>query len=147
VALVSGVPLAAWIARQPFGNQRIPAVSVGLTLARGLLYDQIAGRVARMIESGWVEEVKGLLARGLAPHLPAFQAIGYRQLALHVRGERTLQQAISDTIQATRRFAKRQETWFRKEPDVTWFPAQDLEHRATEVLEHVRRRGLGRANA
>lgn len=147
VALVSGVPLAAWIARQPFGNQRIPAVSVGLTLARGLLYDEIAGRVARMIERGWVNEVQGLLARGLSPHLPAFQAIGYRQLALHVRGERTLQQAISDTIQATRRFAKRQETWFRKEPDVTWFPAQDLEHRVAEVLEHVRRRGLGRANA
>ena len=147
VALVSGVPLAAWIARQPFGNQGIPAVSVGLTLARGLLYDQIAGRVARMIERGWVNEVQGLLARGLSPQVPAFQAIGYRQLALHVRGEWTLQQAISDTIQATRRFAKRQETWFRKEPDVTWFPAQDLEHRVTEVLEHVRRRGLGRANA
>jgi tRNA dimethylallyltransferase len=147
VALVSGVPLAAWIARQPFGNQGIPAVSVGLTLARNLLYDEIAGRVARMIEHGWVDEVKGLLARGLSPHLPAFQAIGYRQLALHVRGEQTLQQAISDTIQATRRFAKRQETWFRKEPDVTWFPAQDPERRVTEVLELVRRRGLGRANA
>ncbi len=147
VALVSGVPLAAWIARQPFGNQGIPAVSVGLTLARNLLYDAIAGRVARMIEHGWVDEVKGLLARGLSPHLPAFQAIGYRQLALHVRGEQTLQQAISDTIQATRRFAKRQETWFRKEPDVTWFPAQDPERRVTEVLELVRRRGLGRANA
>jgi tRNA dimethylallyltransferase len=147
VALVSGVPLAAWIARQPFGNQGIPAISVGLTLPRSLLYDAIAGRVVRMLEQGWVQEVQGLLARGLDPRLPAFQAIGYRQLALHSRGEGTLQQAINDTIQATRRFAKRQETWFRKEPDVTWFAAQDLEHRVPQVLEHVRRCGLGRANA
>jgi tRNA dimethylallyltransferase len=147
VALVSGVPLASWIARQPFGNQRIPAVSVGLTLARSLLYDEIAGRVAGMIERGWVSEVEGLLAQGLDPQLPAFQAIGYRQLVLHVRGERTLPQAISETIQATRRFAKRQETWFRKEPDVTWFPAQDLEHRVPQVLAHAERSGLGRANA
>jgi tRNA dimethylallyltransferase len=147
VALVTGVPLAAWIARQPFGNQGIPALSVGLTLARSLLYDEIAGRVARMLEQGWMGEVEGLLARGLEPDLPAFQAIGYRQLARHLRGERTLQQAISETIQATRRFAKRQETWFRKEPDVTWFPAQDLEHRVPQILEHVRRGGLGRANA
>jgi tRNA dimethylallyltransferase len=100
-----------------------------------------------MVEHGWVQEVEGLLARGLDPHLPAFQAIGYRQLALHVRGEWTLPQAINETIQATRRFAKRQETWFRKEPDVTWFPAQDLEHRVPQVLAHVRQRGLGRANA
>jgi tRNA dimethylallyltransferase len=147
VALVSGVPQSAWIARQPFGNQRIPAVSVGLTLPRSLLYDDIAGRVTRMVEQGWVEEVRGLLARGLDPHLPAFQAIGYRQLALHLMGERTLQQAIQETVQATRRFAKRQETWFRKELDVTWFSARDLEHRVPQILEHVRRCGLGRANA
>ncbi len=147
VALVSGVPLTAWIARQPFGNQRIPAVSVGLTLPRSLLYDAIAGRVARMVEQGWLAEVVGLLARGLAPHLPAFQAIGYRQLALHARGEATFQQAIHDTIQATRRFAKRQETWFRKEPDVTWFSAQDLEQRVPQILDHVRLSGFGRANA
>ncbi len=146
VARVSGLPLAAWIARQPFGNQRIPAVSVGLTLPRSLLYDAIGGRVARMVEQGWVREVQGLLARGLDPLLPAFQAIGYRQLVLHLRGDRTLQQAIDETVQATRRFAKRQETWFRKEPEVTWFSAQDLEHRVPQVLEHVRR-GLGRANA
>jgi len=146
VGLATGRPLAAWIARQPFGNQRIPAVSVGLTLPRSLLYDAIEGRVARMVEQGWVAEVTGLLARGLDPDLPAFQAIGYRQLALQVRGEQTLQQAIRETIQATRRFAKRQETWFRKEPDVTWFPAQDLEPRVPRVLEHVRR-SFGRANA
>jgi tRNA dimethylallyltransferase len=100
-----------------------------------------------MLDRGWVGEVRELLDRGLDPGFPAFQAIGYHQLVLHVRGEWSLERAISETIQATRRFAKRQETWFRKEPEVTWFAAQDLAGRVAGVLEHVERSGLGRANA
>jgi tRNA dimethylallyltransferase len=145
VARVSGRPLSSWIARQPFGTQRIAAVRVGLTLPRAILYDQIARRVARMVQEGWVEEVAGLLTRGLEPGLPAFQAIGYRQLVRHIVGEWSLEQAVGDTVQATRRFAKRQETWFRKEPDVTWFPAQDLERRTYDVLEHTKQSGHGGA--
>ncbi|HVR97108.1 MAG TPA: tRNA (adenosine(37)-N6)-dimethylallyltransferase MiaA [Thermoanaerobaculia bacterium] len=145
VARVSGRPLSSWIARQPFGTQRIAAVRVGLTLPRTILYDQIACRVARMVQEGWVEEVAGLLARGLEADLPAFQAIGYRQLVRHLGGEWSLEQAVGDTVQATRRFAKRQETWFRKEPDVTWFPAQDLERETYDVLEHVKQSGTGGA--
>jgi len=142
VAWVSGRPLSAWIAEQPFGIQSIAAIRVGLTLPRSILYDRIAGRVARMVESGWMEEVRGLLGRGLDPDLPAFQAIGYRQLAHHVRGEWPLARAVEETVRATRRFAKRQETWFRKEPDVTWFSAEDLDRRIPHVLEHVAR-GFG----
>jgi tRNA dimethylallyltransferase len=137
VALVSGRPLSAWIAEQPFGAQKIAAIRVGLTLPRAILYDRIAGRVARMVESGWVEEVRELLGRGLEPGLPAFQAIGYRQLVHHVQDDWPLARAIEETLRATRRFAKRQETWFRKEPDVTWFSAEDLDRRIPQVLEHV----------
>lgn len=147
VAMVSGEPLSAWVSRQPFGSQRIAAVRVGLTLPRAILYDQIAGRVARMVDEGWVEEVAGLLARGLSPELPAFQAIGYRQLVLYFEGEWSLDRAIEETVKATRRFAKRQETWFRKEPEVTWFSAQDLDRQTLSVLGHVKRSGLGRAHA
>ena len=139
VALVSGRPLSAWIAQQPFGTQSIAAIRVGLTLPRSILYDRIAGRVARMVESGWMEEVRGLIGRGLDPGLPAFQAIGYRQLVHHARGEWPLARAVEETIRATRRFAKRQETWFRKEPEVTWFSAEDLDRRIPQVLEHVER--------
>ncbi|HXO22596.1 MAG TPA: tRNA (adenosine(37)-N6)-dimethylallyltransferase MiaA [Thermoanaerobaculia bacterium] len=146
VAAVTGRPLSAWIARQPFGKERTSAIAVGLTLPRALLYDEIAGRVARMLERGWVREVESLLGRGLDPSLPAFQAIGYRQLVLHVQGEWSLDRAASDTIQATRRFAKRQETWFRKEP-VTWFAALAPEERFQRVLDHVQQSGVGRANA
>jgi len=145
VARVSGRPLSAWISEQPFGTQRINAVRVGLTLPRSILYDRIAGRVARMVEQGWVEEVARLLAQGLDPGLPAFQAIGYRQLVRHLEGEWSLEQAIGETVKSTRRFDKRQETWFRREPEVTWFSAQDLRHQFSIVLEHVKRSGPGRA--
>jgi tRNA dimethylallyltransferase len=98
-----------------------------------------------MVERGFREEVAGLLARGLSPDLPAFQAIGYRQLVRHIEGNGSLEQAVAETIQETRRFAKRQETWFRKEPEVAWFSALDLDRRIPEVIEHVEYRGLGRA--
>jgi tRNA dimethylallyltransferase len=147
VALVSGRPLSSWIAEQPFGIQRIACVRVGLTLPRGILYDRIAGRVARMMEAGWRDEVAGLLQQGLSPGLPAFQAIGYRSLVRHLKGEGdgSLDGAVDEIVRETRRFAKRQETWFRKEPDVTWFPAQDLTRQIPGVLEHAKHRGLGRA--
>ena len=145
VAIVSGRPLSSWIAEQPFGSQGIAAIRVGLTLPRSILYDQIAGRVVRMIEAGWREEVAGLLRRGLSPELPAFQAIGYRQLVRHLEGDGSLEQAAAEIVRETRRFAKRQETWFRKEPDITWFPAQELERRIAGVLDHAKSRGCGRA--
>jgi tRNA dimethylallyltransferase len=145
VARVSGRPLSAWIEEQPFGSQRIAAVRLGLTLPRSILYDQIADRVARMLEAGWKEEVAGLLQRGLSPRLPAFQAIGYRQLVCYLEGERSLEKAVAEIVRETRRFAKRQETWFRKEPEVIWFPAQDLERQFPGVLDYAKHRGLGRA--
>jgi tRNA dimethylallyltransferase len=145
VARVSGRPLSAWVAEQPFGTQRIAALRVGLTLPRSVLYDRIAGRVARMVEVGWVEEVARLLAQGLDPGVPAFQAIGYRQIVRYLAGEQSLDQAIGETVKATRRFAKRQETWFRREPDVTWFTAQDLDHPFSLIFEHVKHSGPGRA--
>jgi tRNA dimethylallyltransferase len=146
VALVSGKPLSTWLSEQPFGTQRIAGVRVGLTLPRSILYDRIAGRVAGMMEAGWEDEVAGLLRQGLSPSLPAFQAIGYRQLVRYLEGNGSLEQAVAEIVQETRRFAKRQETWFRKEPEVTWFSAQDLTRQIPEVLEHAtKHRGLGRA--
>lgn len=145
VALATGRPLSAWIQRKPFGSQRIAVIRVGLTLPRALLYDRIAVRVAGMVARGFQEEVAGLLSRGLSPDLPAFQAIGYRQLVRHLEGKGSLEQAVAETIRETRRFAKRQETWFRREPEVTWFSALDLDRRIPEVIEYVEHRGLGRA--
>jgi tRNA dimethylallyltransferase len=145
VERVTGRPLSAWLDEQPFGTQAIAAVQIGLTLPRSILYDRIAGRVVWMMEAGWLGEVAGLLQLGLSPRLPAFQAIGYRQLVRHLEGDGSLEQAIAEIVRETRRFAKRQETWFRKEPDVTWFSAQELKRQIPGVLKHAKHRGLGRA--
>jgi len=144
VVEVSGVPLSRWIERQPFGDQRLPSLRIGLTLPRAILYDRIAARVDRMVERGWLKEVRRLLDSGLTPDVPAFQAIGYRQLVRHLRAEISLEEAIEDIARETRRFAKRQETWFRKEPDVTWFPSDDLEDLVPRMLKFLEQ-GRGRA--
>jgi tRNA dimethylallyltransferase len=146
VVLTSGRPQGWWIAQQPFGDGGLPALRVGLTLPRAILYDRIAGRVSAMIADGWVGEVENILQAGLDPGLPAFQAIGYRQLARHLRGEIGLDRAVEDTIRATRRFAKRQLTWFRGEADVHWLDAREPSLLGLRVRELLQARDIGRAH-
>ena len=126
VYLTSGQPLSQWIASQPFGEKRLQTLRIGLTLPRRVIYDSIARRMARMVETGWVQEVEGLSSSGIPDDAPAFQAIGYRQIRRFLRGTQSLDAALEETARATRRFAKRQETWFRKEPDVRWFSPEQL---------------------
>lgn len=147
VAAVSGLPLSAWIARKPLGDESLAAVRLGLTLPRTILYDRIASRVVEMVDRGWVREVTQLLAAGCSPDCPAFQAIGYRQLVRHVQGDWTLGQALPEIIQATRRFAKRQETWFRREPEVIWIDARDAERGAFHSLSSISGGDAGVVNA
>ncbi|MDY6923279.1 MAG: tRNA (adenosine(37)-N6)-dimethylallyltransferase MiaA [Pseudomonadota bacterium] len=87
---------------------------------RAALYAACDLRVARMVEAGAPEEVRALVARGLAPALPAMKAVGVREFAAHLAGETTLAAAVEATRQATRNYAKRQLTWFRNQtPDWT----------------------------
>jgi tRNA dimethylallyltransferase len=81
-----------------------------------------------------VEEVADLLAGGVPAEAPAFQAIGYRQLVGYLRGESTLAAAVSDIVASTRRYAKRQETWFRREEGVRWFEASAAQPLLVEAV-------------
>lgn len=146
VVISTGVPLASWHADRPSLGPPLEAVRIGLTLERGLLYDRIAQRVHRMIEAGWLGEVEELLSRGLSPRLPAFQAIGYRQLAAHIAGELSLEEAIEETIRGTRRYAKRQLTWFRRETEVSWFSAEDVEAASRTIRSFLTGKELGVGN-
>ncbi len=90
-----------------------------------------------MLSGGWLDEIRQLLRDGVPESAPAFQAIGYRQLLRHLEGSCTLEQAMDDTIRQRRRYAKRQETWFRRERVAAWFRSPDLdrlEHDAVEFL-------------
>ena len=137
VAIASGKPLSEWIDARPFGQQTLPAFRIGLTLPRAILYDRIARRVERMVDQGWVNEVSTMLDRGYDPRCPGFQAIGYRQIVKHLLGEWSLEKAVEDTIRATRRYAKRQMTWFRKEQDVRWVQASDLPRTIPSLLQEL----------
>lgn len=134
---ISGRPLSSWISERPFGCRSLSALKVGLTLPRDLLYDRIAARVERMIQRGWVDEVARLLATWEDPDLPAFQAIGYRQLAKHLLEDWPLQAAVESIERATRQLAKRQITWFKRETDVVWYRSEDLDEVADSVMTRL----------
>ena len=97
------------------------AAVIGLTLDRTLLYPRINQRVDQMLEAGLVDEVRGLLDRGMNRKCQAMQGIGYKEIAGYLLGETDLAAAAEKIKQATRHFAKRQFTWYRQMPYVRWF--------------------------
>jgi tRNA dimethylallyltransferase len=108
------------------------AVQIGLTVPRPELDERIALRVERMWEAGLVAEVRALEKAGLRDGLTAGRALGYAQVLRFLAGEWTEERAKEETVRATRRFARRQESWFRRDPRVHWLPydAPDLLERA-----------------
>jgi len=107
----------------PTGGYRL--VRTGLHLERQALCRRIEDRVDRMFERGLVDEVRELVRRGVGEDAAPFKALGYRHVLAHLRGARTLEEAKTLTKQDTRRYAKRQMTWFRKMDGVVWFSAAD----------------------
>ena len=119
----TGITMTDTIKRQQ-KDMVYDAVLIGLTMERDLLYRRIDERVDKMLEEGLLEEVKGLYEKGLESSQAA-QAIGYKELFLYFKGELSLEEAVLLLKQNTRRFAKRQLTWFRNKMDVHWFDMSD----------------------
>ena len=127
--------------RVPLEGWRI--LKVGLMLPREKLNERINARTDAMLEQGWMREVQVLLDSGLNENAKPFDFIGYRELRAVLRGERTLQEARDAIRQGTRRYAKRQLTWFRKEPSVRWFSGfGDDAAVQTSVFEWLQEEGL-----
>lgn len=103
----------------------VPTVQIGLDTDRALLNDRLARRVDTMLERGWLDEVRRLEAVGLRQSPTAGKALGYPQLLAVLDGSLSLPQARDETVAATRRFTKRQRTWFRADPRITWLDAFD----------------------
>jgi tRNA dimethylallyltransferase len=97
------------------------ALKIGLSPARAQLYERLDRRAEQMFEGGLIDEVRSILARGFAPTAKPFESHGYRQAIQVLNGELTLKQAIFYAQRNTRRYAKRQMTWFRQEHGVQWF--------------------------
>jgi tRNA dimethylallyltransferase len=138
---LSGRPFSATLpdyAHSRPGREHRPTVQIGLRLPRPELDQRIDARVDRMWACGFEAEVRGLAAAGLRAGKTASRALGYQQMLRHIDGELTLEQARDETARATRRFARRQEAWFRRDPRVSWLPAQgegeELSARVRTVL-------------
>ncbi|GLW21499.1 tRNA (adenosine(37)-N6)-dimethylallyltransferase MiaA [Microbispora triticiradicis] len=116
---LSGRPFSATM---PSYDAVYDSVQIGVEVPRPVLDERIELRVARMWEAGLVDEVRELAGRGLAEGRTAGRALGYAQVLRYLAGEWTEEQARAETVRATRRFARRQESWFRRDPRVVWLP-------------------------
>jgi tRNA dimethylallyltransferase len=112
----------------------VKARAFAIEWPREALDERIARRFDAMLAAGLVEEVRGLLARGVAPDAPALRAPGYAEIVRHVRGDISLEEATALAVRATRRYAKRQMTWFRKVPDLAWTRAEDDAARVADAI-------------
>jgi len=121
---LTGRPFSSFMPRREYHR---PAVQVGLSVDREVLRDRLAARVHRMVDAGLLDEVRMLDAQGLRRGKTASRALGYSQFLRVVDGASTVEAAAEEIIVATRQFARRQLTWFRADPRITWLDWQDPE--------------------
>lgn len=115
----------------------IPAVFYGVNMDRALLVARIEARVDRMMEQGLLEEVIGLVAGGFAANKVALQAIGYKELIRYLDGGISKEAAVDSIKAETRKYSKRQMTWFRRHKDITWFDSGLMD--PAEIAESISR--------
>lgn len=95
-------------------------IKLGLDPDRAALQQRLEKRTRIMFQTGLIQEIQGLLAAGATGNEKPFEALGYKQALLHLRGSLALEQAVESTIVETRQYAKRQRTWFRRDPEIRW---------------------------
>ena len=137
VVELTGGPFTATL---PDYEYRYPAVQIGLDLADPALDERIAARVQRMWAAGLVDEVRGLEAEGLRAGPTASRALGYAQALAYLDGRISETDALDETVQATRRFARRQRSWFRRDPRIQWHRG-DAQGLLETVLAVITQRG------
>jgi len=128
---LTGETISAHQLRHRFADNGYDTLTVGVEVDRKKLYDAIDTRFDAMVAAGLVDEVRALVAAGYSPEKPPLSTIGYKQIAAYLRGEIALDDAVSQAKQESRRLAKRQLTWFRREPNVVWL---DPERGAQDAL-------------
>jgi tRNA dimethylallyltransferase len=140
---LTGVPISEL--RRGRRNEGIAARRYGIRWTRAALAVRIADRIEQQLRDGFLEQARALERAGLPEQSPGLHTLGYRELVQHLRGQMTLEEAAATIALRTRQLAKRQETWFRRVPEVLWFdlesPAEFPEvARAIEIDAHTARR-------
>jgi len=140
IRLLSGKVSPPAIETGPLTGYRV--LKIGPDPDRAALYKLLDARTQKMFASGLVEEIQGLLAHGCTGHEKPFESLGYRQALACIRGEIPLERAIYLTQLDTRHYAKRQWTWFRRDPEMEWLSGFGDSHSVIEQCLHIVRRFL-----
>ncbi|MBI4138527.1 tRNA (adenosine(37)-N6)-dimethylallyltransferase MiaA [Candidatus Uhrbacteria bacterium] len=107
------------------GKPVVEAFQVGIKWNRHDLNARIDHEIEHMIERGWIDEIREIIRKGVPLDAPAMTSIGYRELVSYIKGEKALEQAIAACKLAVHRYAKRQETWYRRDPRIHWAHSED----------------------
>ncbi len=130
---VTGTTWSEHLHNEQKKKQFSTVLKIGLTCERQKLYDRINYRAQKMMDSGFLEEVKGLLDMGYGPELKSMQSLGYRHLIEYINGAWDLETTQSLLARDTRRYAKRQYTWFGKDKSIVWVEPE----RKKDILSHI----------
>ncbi len=115
------MPMSQWQREHAFAEAPFRVIAIGLAPPRDTLFDLIERRVDAMIDEGLEAEVRSLLDRGYSPDLKALKTLGYREMIAHMQGGLSHSEAVELIKRNTRRYAKRQLTWFRRDEKINWF--------------------------
>ena len=142
VTYLTGVPFSEHCSRHQVRESLYPYVGIALTRDRAQLFARIEERTDAMLAAGWLAEVEGLVASGYTETCAAMNSLGYRELLGYLAGRTAWQETVDSIKQATRRFAKRQLTWFSKLPDLSWYNLTRVDESAV-VAEAVNALRIG----
>ena len=140
----TGKPISEYHEEHRFSDQPYRALKIGLSMDRDILYGRINQRVDLMMEQGFLNEVESLMKMGYSPSLKSMGSLGYRHMAAYLGGTVSYEDSVALLKRDTRRYAKRQLTWFRADSEIEWFEPSNhagLVHRVLAFLhrdEHER---------
>ena len=130
---LTGKPISQWQEEHRFQEQPYDVLKIGLNRERAELYDRINRRSTAMVDAGFLDEVRALVARGYSLDLKSLRSVGYVQMGKVVRGTLTIDAALEEMQRETRHLAKRQLTWFRGDKEICWFHPKQMSEIFTAV--------------
>lgn len=134
---LTGRPISSFHEEHDFKETPYRTLKIGLDLPRQVLYARINERTEHMLEAGLVRELEKLFSLGYSPDLKPMQGLGYKEISAFVRGRATLEEATEELKKNTRNYAKRQLTWFRRDPEINWVKPSESEATLKMIKEFL----------
>lgn len=133
VFLTTGKTISEYHASHKFAERRYRALKIGLLMDREALYERINRRVDLMIGDGFLQEVETLVEKGYSPLLKSMRSLGYRHMLEYIKGEKNWEEALRTLKRDTRRYAKRQLTWFRGDDEIVWIAHDNIDEMNRQI--------------